>query len=105
MNAFPFFRFALRLLIVLVTLAFSVTTMAAQSYPNTQQMDAKTTKPPRLAYKNSINLGPGFHVVRLAYSPDARYLAIGDAASSNIVIWDLKEKREHSRLHVRSNGR
>lgn len=60
---------------------------------------------PQLTYRNSINMGPGFYVVRLTYSPDGRYLAIGDAASSNIVIWDLKEKREQTRIHVRSNGR
>lgn len=67
------------------------------------QVEAIAAKPPLSVYKSSINLGSNFAVVRLAYSPDGRYLAIGDAGSSTIVIWDVEQNHEQARIHTRSN--
>jgi WD40 repeat protein len=53
--------------------------------------------------RTRINIGSflsKFYVVRLAFSPDSRYLAIGDAGSANIVIWDLQLNKEHTRFKV-----
>lgn len=41
-----------------------------------------------------------FYVVRLAFSPDGRYLAVGDAGSPTVVIWDVKNNKEQSRFKV-----
>ena len=56
---------------------------------------------PRLRDRFAVgSLFSRFYVVRLAFSPDGRHLAIGDAGSANIVIWDLKSNREQARFKV-----
>lgn len=74
----------------------------AQPQPSTENQIAMT-KTPRPTYKRTINLDPNFYVARLAYSPDGRYLAIGDAASPTILVWDVEQNHEQSRIHTRSN--
>lgn len=59
---------------------------------------------PQLKHAGSIkvrDLGSSAWVQILSFSPDSRYLAIGDtptAASSAIVVWDLQLDREQTRI-------
>ncbi len=53
-------------------------------------------------YRTSIDMGSVFVWV-LAFSPDSRYLAVGDAASSAIVIRDLQLNREQTRIDVKEH--
>jgi|SRR5471030_1224670 len=46
---------------------------------------------PKPHIRKRIYIGSGFYVVRVAFSPDGRYIAAGDAASPNIIIWDLEK--------------
>ena len=49
-----------------------------------------------------IDLGADFYTTRLTFSPDGKFLAVGDKASANIVIWDIKNNSRQSTIYARS---
>jgi len=58
----------------------------------------------KMVPERTIDLGRSFYTVRLAFSPNSGYLAIGDQASPNIIVWDLKNNVKQTSFYARSSA-
>lgn len=92
--------------VVIGTIIMNTPPAKPQSETSSKSNDNKAaiTAPPQLKHERTIDLnsmGRTSAIKRLAFSPDGRYLAIVDdpsMASSTLIIWDVKNNREQSRI-------
>jgi WD40 repeat protein len=78
------------------------TAQPSQETHSPQGTSTMTTHIPQPKLRTRIDMG-SIYVWRLTFSPDSRYLAVGDAGSSAIVIRDLKLNREQARIDVKQH--